>query len=116
MDDCLFCKIINGDIPSEKIYEDEHVIAFYDIHPAAPVHVLVVPRRHFRDLPDMMISDTSGLLAGAVLSAVTAIARQLGVSDDGFRLINNCGVNGGQTIPHVHFHLLAGRKMDEKLL
>lgn len=116
MDDCLFCKIINGDIPSEKIYEDEHVIAFYDIHPAAPVHVLVVPRRHFRDLPDMMISDTSGLLAGTVLSAVTAIARQLGVSDDGFRLINNCGVNGGQTIPHVHFHLLAGRKMDEKLL
>lgn len=116
MEDCLFCKIIKGDIPSDRVYEDDQVIAFSDIHPAAPIHILILPRQHYRDLPDMMGSDNGVQLAGAVLSAATAIARQFGVAEDGFRLINNCGVNGGQTIPHVHFHLLAGRKMDEKLL
>ncbi len=116
MAECLFCQIIKGDIPAKRIYEDDQVIAFYDIHPAAAIHVLVVPRQHYRDLPDMMRSDPDGRLAGAVLAAVTAIARQLDIADDGFRLINNCGVNGGQTIPHVHFHLLAGQVLGEKLL
>ena len=112
MSDCLFCKIIAGDIPSAKVYEDEYCFAFRDINPQAPVHILVVPKTHVAnlleaaDLPD-------GVLAG-LLRAIAAIARQEGLPR-GFRVISNCGPDACQSVPHLHFHILGGRQMADQM-
>lgn len=117
MADCLFCKIANHELKTEAVYENEDVICFRDIHPVAPIHVLIVPKKHYKDIIDLSKGRTAGeAVMNSVLAAVPHVAALCGVEEDGFRLINNCGVNGGQTIPHVHFHLIGGRKMGEKLL
>jgi histidine triad (HIT) family protein len=105
-DDCLFCKIIAGDVPSTKVYEDEHSYAFADINPQAPTHVLVVPRRHFTDLADLAGDPDAvvGLVAG-----IRGLVEQEGLAD--FRTVFNTGAATGQTVFHVHAHVLAGRRM-----
>lgn len=107
--DCLFCKIVQGTIPSTKVYEDDRVLAFKDIQPQAPVHLLVIPKKHIATLNDAEPADAE-LLGHAVLTA-QRIAREAGLSESGYRLINNCGSDGGQVVFHVHFHVLGGEKL-----
>ena len=109
--DCIFCKIIAGEIPSDKVYEDEHVFAFRDINPQAPVHVLVVPRDHYDDIVD----DVPAEVLKAMVDAVARVAELEGVAESGFRVIANTGADAGQTVGHLHMHVLAGRDMGEVL-
>lgn len=110
--DCLFCKIIAGEIPSTKVYEDARVYAFRDINPMAPVHVLVVPKLHIC-CADKIDGGNSAEVA-AIFEAIPKIAAAEGLSN-GYRIINNCGEDGCQTVKHLHFHLLGGRKLPEKM-
>jgi len=105
---CLFCKIVDGSIPSSSIYQDEQCYAFADIHPQAPVHVLIVPREHIASLADLEAGDKS--LLGHLVSAAAEIARAKGL-DQGYRVVVNTGSDGGQTVDHLHLHLLGGRPM-----
>ena len=105
----IFAKIISGEIPSEKLYEDEHVVAFRDIHPQAPVHVLVVPRKPLVSVADAGEEDAE--LLGRLLLAAAKVARSLGLEEDGYRLVTNIGEGGGQSVFHLHVHLLGGRRM-----
>ena len=114
MEDCIFCKIIKGEIPAEKVYEDEEIIAFKDIHPAAPIHVLIIPKKHIATLMNIENEDT--VLMGKIIQTTKKIAKQLGIEENGFRLIANCGPDSGQEVMHIHFHLLAGRKMGPKIV
>ena len=116
MSDCIFCRIADGSIPSEIVYQDDDVVAFRDIHPLAPVHFPIVPRKHVVNLLDLAADPDGSRVAEAVLRAVPRVAAAAGVDRTGFRLINNCGEDGGQTIGHVHFHLIGGRSLGEKLL
>ena len=113
MADCIFCKIVAGEIPSDKIYEDETVIAFRDIHPQAPVHFLVVPKEHIKSAAEIN-SANSGVIAHC-FEVISKLAVQEKL-DDGFRVINNCGENAGQTVPHIHFHVLAGKILGETMV
>ena len=113
MDNCLFCKIIAGDIPSTKVYEDEDVYAFRDINPQAPVHILVVPKRHI-PCADAVTAENSACVARC-FEAIAKIAKAEGLTN-GYRVINNCGADGGQTVMHLHFHLIGGVKLGEKIL
>ncbi len=106
--DCLFCKIIAGEIPSQRIYEDERVYAFLDIDPQAPFHAVIVPKVHIASAAD--ITDENSSLIGDVFVAVAKIAKEQNL-DNGFRVVNNCGRDGGQTVGHIHFHLLARRNL-----
>lgn len=114
MDDCIFCKIIKGEIPSEKIYEDEDILAFKDINPATPIHVLVIPKKHISTLMEIEQEDSE--LMTKIMRAIQKVAKQLGVDKSGFRLIANCGPDSGQEVMHIHFHLLAGKKMGPKIV
>lgn len=114
MNDCLFCKIIKGDIPSDKVYEDEEILAFKDINPVAPIHILVIPKKHISSLIDIEPEDE--MLIGKIYSVINKIAEQQGVKEKGYRVIVNCGEDGGQEVMHLHFHLLAGRKLGEKII
>ena len=114
MDDCVFCKIIKGEIPSEKVYEDEEVIAFKDINPAAPIHILVIPKKHIATLLD--VTEEDSYLISKIFVAINKIAKQIGIEENGFRIIANCGKDSGQEVMHIHFHLLAGRKMGPKII
>ena len=116
MSECIFCRIVRGEIPSKKVFEDEHVFAFHDINPVAPVHVLIVPRQHTADLLELADSDHGSAIMAALPEAVQQVARLTNVDQSGFRLINNCGRDGGQTVRHIHFHLIGGRPLGEKLL
>ncbi|NLO34740.1 MAG: HIT domain-containing protein [Clostridiaceae bacterium] len=116
MTDCIFCRIAAGAIPADIVYQDDDVVAFRDIHPVAPVHLLIVPRKHVANLLELAGHPDGVSLAQAVLRAVPRVAAAAGVDQTGFRLINNCGEDGGQTISHVHFHLIGGRSLGEKLL
>ena len=111
--DCLFCKIIAGEIPSTKVYEDEWVYAFRDINPQAPVHVLVVPKGHIC-CTDAVDGSNSQYVAKC-FEAVAKIAKAEGL-ENGYRVINNCGSDGGQTVMHLHFHILGGVKLGEKMI
>ncbi|MDR1062185.1 MAG: histidine triad nucleotide-binding protein [Clostridiales bacterium] len=122
--DCLFCKIIDGSVPSKKVYENEWVLAFEDISPAARVHVLLVPKKHFADI---LAPNCGGYAEGAsgasdaryVLElhrAIKAVVELTGVAGSGFRVIANCGRDAGQTVPHLHFHILGGQPFGEALL
>ena len=113
MENCLFCKIIDGKIPSTIVYEDDSVFAFKDINPQAPVHILVVPRKHICCAMDSEAAD--GKMLSAVFSAIAKIAKENKL-DNGFRIINNCGADGGQTVPHLHSHLLGGRALGDKVV
>ena len=106
-DKCLFCRIATGDIPSKKVYEDNDVVAFQDINPQAPTHVLIIPRKHIPTLDDLNEADASTL--GTALVRVAQIARDLHLNTDGYRVIINNGESAGQTVFHIHFHLLGGR-------
>lgn len=109
--DCLFCEIANKNIPSTIVYEDEKIIAFEDISPQAPVHVLIIAKSHFDSLDTLDDSDETIELMGYILTKVKNIAAQLGINN-GYRLVCNCGEDGQQTVNHIHFHLLGKRQMD----
>ena len=111
--DCIFCKIINGEIPAQIIYEDDKVIAFDDISPKAPHHKLIIPRQHLSTLND--IDDDNKDIVGHMAIVAKKIATDLGVADDGYRVVINCNKEGGQVVFHIHMHLLAGRKMAPSL-
>ena len=109
---CIFCDIVEGKIPSSKVYGNDKVLCFNDINPQAPVHVLVVPKKHFDNILDMS-SDAETCQAVAAAIKEVASLKELGT---GFRVINNCGEDGGQTVNHVHFHVIGGTKLSEKIL
>lgn len=104
--DCLFCKIINGEIPSAKVYEDDTVFAFRDIEPQAPVHILIVPKQHIKSAAEITCENS------AVIAHIFEVAAKIAESEgltDGYRIVNNCGNSAGQTVKHIHFHLMGGR-------
>jgi histidine triad (HIT) family protein len=105
--DCLFCKIINGDIPSAKVYEDELVFAFRDIEPQAPTHILIIPKVHIKSVAEIT-SENSAVIAH-IFEVAAKIAKDEGL-DEGYRIVTNCGDNAGQTVKHLHFHLMGGRQ------
>ena len=113
MDNCLFCKIIKGEIPSTKVYEDDEVLAFRDIEPMAPVHILVIPKKHINSLAEIESQDE--ILIGKISRVIAKIAKQEGISESGYRVITNIGEDGGQTVKHLHFHLLGGKKLSTNL-
>lgn len=106
---CLFCKLAKGEINSDIVYEDDEIIAFRDIHPQAPHHILVIPRRHIATVNDAGPEDTA--LIGKLILTAQQVAKELDVANDGYRLVMNCNNHGGQTVFHIHLHLLAGRPM-----
>lgn len=108
MDDCIFCKIIAGEIPSKKLYEDEQCVAFYDIAPLAPQHFLIVPKMHLTGANK--INDQNCDLIGHIFAVITKLTAVLGFSD-GYRVVTNCGADAGQTVPHLHFHVLGGKTL-----
>lgn len=112
MENCLFCKIVNGDIPSDKVYEDDRVFAFRDINPQAPFHVLVVPKKHVVSVAEIDKLEDSEV--AACLRAVAKIAADASLSG-GFRVISNCGPDACQSVPHLHFHILGGRQMADQM-
>ncbi len=109
MDNCLFCKIINGEIIAKKVYENEHIIAFNDIDPKAPIHILVIPKKHIRSINELNSSDIN--LAGEIILAAKKIAKDQGVDSKGFRVVFNTNDDGGQTVYHIHMHIMGGRQM-----
>ncbi len=114
MEDCLFCKIIKGEIPSEKVYEDEEILAFKDIQPAAPIHILVVPKKHIISLA--YIEKEDEIIIGKIYSVINKIAKENRFKENGYRVIVNCGKDGGQEVMHLHYHLLAGKNLGEKIV
>lgn len=113
MEDCIFCKIINKQIPSEIVYEDDEIIAFKDIQPVAPIHVLIVPKKHIASIMELSKDDKE--LIGKIYLVAQKLSIQLGVNEDGFRVVTNCGENAGQTVKHIHFHLLGGKKLAQTM-
>ena len=108
-EDCIFCKLANGEIPTEFVYEDEKVVAFKDLNPLAPVHILIVPKEHKTNLSQYDQSDEA--LLGHILLTAAHIARELGLEENGYRVVTNIGPDGGQSVMHTHFHLLGGRAL-----
>jgi histidine triad (HIT) family protein len=109
MEDCIFCKIVAGEIPADIVFEDDAVMAFRDLNPQAPTHVLVIPKRHIASLNDLTADDQP--LMGRLFTAARDIAVQAGFADAGYRTVVNCNADGGQTVFHIHLHLLGGRAM-----
>ena len=110
MSDCLFCRILAGEIPGDTVFENDRVYAFRDINPQAPVHVLITPKKHMDN-----ILECDAETAAALTEAVQAIARQEGVAESGFRVVSNCGRDGAQSVNHLHIHLMGGRKLPERM-
>lgn len=106
--DCIFCKIAKGEIPSKKAYEDDKLLAFYDLDPQAPVHILIIPKEHISSVMELTCENSS--IVAYIFETAAKLAKELGL-DNGFRVVNNCGPDGGQTVQHLHFHLLGGRSM-----
>ena len=104
---CIFCKIIAGEIPSNKVYEDDKILAFHDIEPQAPVHVIIIPKEHITSA-NAITKENSAKIA-YIFEKIPEIAKKLGVFESGYRIINNCGADGGQTVEHIHFHMMGGR-------
>lgn len=109
MDECVFCRIASATIPADRVYEDEHILAIRDINPQAPVHLLLMPKRHITSVLDLAEADVA--LVGRLTMAAVQLARREGLAQRGFRLVTNVGREGGQVIPHLHYHLLGGRQM-----
>ena len=114
MEDCLFCKIVKGEVPSNKVYEDDEILAFHDINPATPIHILVIPKKHITTHNDLEKEDIE--LMGKIHMVINQIAEENGFKENGYRLIVNCAEDGGQEVKHLHFHILAGKKMGEKII
>lgn len=110
----IFGKILRKEIPAKIVYEDDHVLAFHDIHPQAPVHVVIIPKQHLVGLHDARADDATAL--GHLMATIPAIAQAAGVLESGFRLITNAGPDAGQEVPHLHFHLLGGKKLGPKIV
>lgn len=108
MSDCLFCKIIAGDIPSDKVYEDDKMLAFKDIEPQAPAHIVIVPKAHISSANE--ITSENAEYIAHIWTVIPKIAKELGIAENGYRVVNNCGKDGGQTVNHIHFHLMGGRE------
>ena len=113
MDECIFCKIIKGEIPSKKLYEDDKVIAFHDINPEAPIHFLVVPKEHIESV-NALNEENSDIIAH-IFKVINKLVKEEKIADSGYRIINNCGRDGGQTVNHIHFHVLGGETLPMKL-
>ena len=113
MTDCVFCKIVAGEIPSEIVYQDEEIVAFRDINPLAPTHVLLIPRAHIPSLAHLTDAETP--LIGRMVKVASELAEKEGVSESGYRLVINSGEQGGQIVPHIHMHLLGGRRLADRL-
>lgn len=109
MNGCVFCKIADGDIPAKKAYEDESILAFFDVNPAAPVHILVIPKKHIASIQNLGEEDEK--IVCRILNAINKLAVETGIAESGFRIVVNSGSDGGQSVPHLHFHLLGGRSM-----
>lgn len=109
MEDCLFCKIVRGEIPSNKVLENDEILAFHDIQPQAPVHVLVIPKKHIPSAYQIQMEDAA--LIGRLHIAAQEVTNQLGIAADGYRLVTNIGLHGQQTVPHLHYHILGGRQL-----
>ncbi len=114
MDNCIFCKIVKGDIPSTKVYEDEKVLAFRDINPVAPVHIIIIPKLHIANVNEL--TQENAEIMGDIHLAAKKIAEKLGIAKEGYRLINNCGENAGQTVFHLHYHLIGGLKLGASII
>ena len=114
MKDCLFCKIAAGEIPCTKVFENDKVLAFKDIAPQAPVHIVFIPKEHVLSCADEISAENSGIIAD-IFEAIAKTAKQLGL-ENGYRIINNCGEDGCQSVKHIHFHLLGGTKLPEKIV
>lgn len=110
--DCIFCKIVNGEIPSKKVYEDDMVLAFHDITPQAPVHVLVIPKQHIESIAD--ITPENSAIVAHISEVIAKLAKEMGLQN-GFRVITNSGADGAQSVKHLHFHVLGGKKLTEKM-
>ena len=109
MSDCLFCKIAAGEIPSKKLYEDDKILAFYDISPIAPVHFLVIPKEHIQSVD--MVNEENNAVIAYIFQKIGEIAKEAGLTN-GYRVISNCGADAGQTVPHIHFHVLGGKELN----
>jgi histidine triad (HIT) family protein len=109
MEDCLFCKIVNKKIPSELIFEDERIVAFNDINPQAPIHILIIPKEHFASLND--VPEEKADILGHILARARQIAQNIGIQESGYRIVLNTERDSGQEVYHIHFHLLGGRRM-----
>ncbi len=109
MDDCLFCKIVKGEIPTDRVYEDETTLAFRDINPQAPHHILVIPKEHYQGIHDVPTEKAD--ILGSLFVAVGKVVKELALTDDGYRLVVNSGKNANQIVPHIHVHIFGGRSM-----
>jgi len=109
--DCVFCQIVAGKIPSKTLYQDEEVIAFRDINPVTPIHVLIIPRKHIPSLAHLPDAETP--LIGHMVKVANQLAREEGIFESGYRLVISCGRDGGQVVPHLHMHLLGGRRLSD---
>ncbi len=111
--DCVFCKIVAGEIPADILYQDDEVIAFRDINPLAPTHLLIIPKKHIPSLAQL--SEAESMLVGDMVNRANQLAKREGISESGYRLVINCGKQGGQLVPHLHIHLLGGRQLADAL-
>ena len=111
--DCIFCQIVAGEIPTDILYQDEEVIAFGDIHPIAPTHLLIIPKKHIPSLAHLSEEDLP--LIGHLVNIANQLARKEGIAEGGYRLVINCGEQGGQLVPHLHIHLIGGRRLSDEL-
>lgn len=112
--DCIFCAIIDGLIPSNKVYEDDECLAFRDINPQTPVHIVIVPKKHIESIN--FIDENNSYLVAHIFEVIPKIAAQENIASDGYRVISNCGENAGQTVKHLHFHILGGTSLGEKIV
>jgi len=111
--ECVFCRIVAGEIPADIIYQDKELVAFRDIHPQAPTHLLIIPKSHIASMTELTSKQQA--LMGRLILLAKDLAEEEGISARGYRLSVSCGADGGQVVPHVHFHLIGGRKLDDKL-
>ena len=114
MENCLFCKIVKGEIPSDKVYEDEEIMAFRDINPATPIHILINQKKHIESLTKIKEDDEA--LIGRIYTVINKIAKEQGFIENGYRIITNCGKDGGQEAKHLRYHFLAGKKLGAKIV
>jgi len=111
--DCIFCQIVAGEIPADILYQDKEVIAFRDINPLSPIHLLIIPRKHIPSL--VQLSEAESSLIGNMVNTANQLVKRGGISESGYRLVINCGEQGGQLVPHLHMHLLGGRQLSGAL-